>query len=203
MKKLKLMFSNLLEFFKKYKVKKPIQRNSEKSNDDDEFAGTDQVETKDKFMLERKISMPYIINIENTTDNELQDISLFFGNNQTDLDFNSDGNYEKNGIIISSVIPNVTYRYIVKNFITNKTNIGLTYIACENKNQILQNYSVKTQEANGNYFVKVIRPTIDPYQNQTTILSDKEKFTLDGNTEIILHKIKSKTVVKMYFYPEI
>jgi hypothetical protein len=203
MKKVKLIFSNLLEFFNKVKVKPPIQSDLEKSNDNDEFAGTDQVETKDKFIFGSKTLMPYIINIENTTDNELENISLFFGNNQTDLDFNSDGNYEKNGIIISSVIPNVTYRYIVKNFITNKTNIGLTYIACENKNQILQNYSVKTQEANGNYFVKVIRPTIDPYQNQTTILSDKEKFTLDGNTEIILHKIKSKTVVKMYFYPEI
>jgi len=178
MKKVKLLFRKFLSFFKIKKAKS-----------EEPYFG-------------RPTQMPYVVNIENTTDNIIENVSLFFGNNQTDLDFNSDGNYEKNGIIISSLIPNVTYRYIVKSFITNKTNIGLTLIVCENKNQILQNYSVKTQEANGNSFVKVIRPTIDPYQNQTTILSDKEKFTLDGNTEIILHKIKSKTVVKMYFYPE-
>ena len=50
MKKVKLLFSKVFEFFKKNKVKESIKKDLEKSND------------------EIMTSQPYIVNIENTTD---------------------------------------------------------------------------------------------------------------------------------------
>ena len=94
MEKLKLIFSKVLEFFKKSKVKELKQTNFEKSND------------------EIMTSLPYVVNIENTTDKIIENVSLFFGNNQNELSFDKKGNYVANGLIISSGIPNVTYKHI-------------------------------------------------------------------------------------------
>ena len=183
MEKLKLIFSKVLEFFKKSKVKELKQTNFEKSND------------------EIMTSLPYVVNIENTTDKIIENVSLFFGNNQNELSFDKKGNYVANGLIISSGIPNVTYKHIVKNFITNKFNIGLTYIQSVTENQVLEKFTYNHQNSNGVFYGRVITPTLDPYQEQTNIVAVKTEYTLDGDTEIILHKVHPKTIVRMYFYP--
>lgn len=175
MKRVKLLFSKVLEFFKKNKVKEK------------------------KEIIK---SQPYAVKIENTTDIAIENVSLFFANNQNQALFNENGDYVKNGLIISSGIPNVTYKHIVKNFITNKFKIGLTYIQSETANQVLEKFTYKHQNSNGVFHGRVITPTIDPYQQQTNIVAVKTEYTLDGDAEIILHKIHSKTIVRMYFYPE-
>lgn len=202
MKKVKLMFSKVLEFFKKSKVKEPKQTDLEKSNENDEFAGTDQVqEKKENAEDSNKFSMPYIVIIENTTDKIIENVSLFFGNSQNEYAFDKKGNYVANGLIISSGVPQVTYNHIVKNFINNKFNIGLTYIQSVTENQVLEKFTYKHQNSNGVFHGRVITPTIDPYQQQTNIVALKTEYTLDGDTEIILHKVHPKTIVRMYFYP--
>jgi hypothetical protein len=183
MEKVKLLFSKVLNFFKKFKVKKSKQTDLEKSND------------------EIMTSLPYIVNIENTTNKIIENVSLFFGNSQNELAFNSDGSYVENGLIISSGVPQVTYNHIVKNFINNKFNSGLTYIQSINANQVLEKFTYKHQNSNGVFHGRVITPTIDPYQQQNNIVAVKTEYTLDGDAEIILHKIHPKTIVKMYFYP--
>jgi hypothetical protein len=204
MEKVKLLFSKVLEFFKKSKVKEPKQTDLEKSNDNDEFSGTDQVKkNSEKSNDEIMTSQPYIVNIENTTDKIIENVSLFFGNSQNEYAFDKKGNYVSNGLIISSGVPNVTYNHIVKNFITNKFNIGLTYIQSVTQNQVLEKFTYKHQNSNGVFHGRVITPTIDPYQQQTNIVAVKTKYTLDGDTEIILHKVHPKTIVRMYFYPSI
>jgi hypothetical protein len=181
MKKLKLIFSKFLGFFRKCKVKEPIKKDS-----NDEIIP----------------SLPYIVNIENTTDKIIENVSLFFGNNQNELAFDKKGNYVANGLIISSGVPNVTYKHIVKNFITNKFNIGLTYMQSATSNQVLEKFTYKHQNSNGVFYGRTITPTIDPYQQQTNIVAVKTEYTLDGDTEIILHKVHPKTTVGMYFYPK-
>lgn len=179
MKKVKLLFSKFLSFFKIKKAK----------SEEPYFGRTTQ--------------MPYVVNIENTTDKIIENVSLFFGNSQNELAFNSKGSYVENGLIISSGVPNVTYNHIVKNSITNKCNIGLTYIQSENTKQILEKLSIKIQDANGTLVVKVLTPTKDPYQQQQNIVAVKENYTIDGDTAIVIHKVHPKTIMKMYFYPSI
>ena len=184
MKKVKLLFSKVFEFFKKNKVKESIKKDLEKSND------------------EIITSQPYIVNIENTTDKIIENISLFFGNSQNDLVFDKKGNYVANGLIISSGLPNVTYNHIVKNFINNKCNIALTYIQCENEKQILEIFRVKTQSANGNLCSIDIVPVIEDLQIHKNIVAIKRNYILDGDTAIVIRNVYPKTIVRMYFYPD-
>ena len=172
------MFSKLLVFFK---IKKP----------------------KLEPYFGRITQMPYVVNVENTTDKPIENVSLFFGNSQNELAFNSKGSYVENGLTISSGVPNVTYNHIVKNSITNKINVGLTYVQSTNTRQVLEKLSIKTQNANGTSAVKVLTPQIDPYQQQTHIVAVKQNYTLDGDTEVIIHKVEPRTFLKMYFYPSI
>ena len=204
MKKLKLLFSKVLEFFNKCKVKEPKQTDLEKSNDNDEFAGTDQAqEKKENPEDSNKTSMPYIVIIENTTNKIIENVSLFFGNSQNELAFNSKGSYVENGLIISSGLPDVTYNHIVKNFITNKCNIALTYIVCENEEQILEIIRVKTQSANGNLCSIDIVPVIEDLQIHKNIVAIKRNYILDGDTAIVIRNVYPKTIVRMYFYPNL
>lgn len=197
------MLSKLSCFFRNQKVKPPIQKDLEKSNDNDEFAGTDQVNKEKEITFYQISQMPYIVNVENTTNKSIEDVVLFFGNSQNELEFDKKGSYVANGLIISSGVPNVTYNHIVKNVITNKCNIKFTYIQSENNNQIVEELSIKIQDANGTCYTKTLSPKIDPYQQQNNIVAIKEDYTLDGNTAIILHQVHPKTILKMYFYPEI
>ncbi|MEI7509325.1 MAG: hypothetical protein WCJ62_07660 [Flavobacterium sp.] len=200
MKKVKLMFSKVLEFFLKGKVKEPKQTDLEKSNDNDEFAGTDQVKEK-KITNEIITSQPYAVRVENTTDQLIENVSLFFANNQNQELFTENGDYVKNGLIISSGICNVSYRQISNQLAIEKITVGLTYINSENHQQVKEKFSIEQSDANGNFSCKVISPTIDPYQHQSKIVAVQEKYPLNGNTSIVLHNLHPKTIVRMYFYP--
>jgi hypothetical protein len=200
MKKVKLLFSKVLGFFKKCKVKKPKQTDLKKSNDNDEFAGKDQVKEK-KESNEIITSQPYIVKIENTTDTIIENIPLFFANNQNQLLYTEKGDYKINGLIISSGISNVSYRQISNQLAIEKITVGLTYINSENNHQVLEKFSIEQNDANGNFSCKVISPTVDPFQSQSKIVALKEKFSLDGNTSIVLHKVHPRTVLMIYFYP--
>lgn len=182
MKKVKLMFSKLKGFFKNLKLKKSIKKD---------------------FYQRQNTSQPYILNVENTTDKPINDVVLFFGNSQNESKYTKDGSYVESGLVISSGIPNVTYRQIVNNFIDNNFAVSLTYIQSLNANQVLEKFTFKYQDSNGNFFGKVIVPTIDPYQQQTNIIAVKSNYYLDGNSSIILHKIHPKTTLRIYIYPEI
>jgi hypothetical protein len=182
MKKVKLLFSKLKKIFINQKAKVP----------------------KEKNIYEKQLtSQPYIVNIENTTDKPINDVVLFFGNNQNENKFTKDGKYVESGLVISSGIPDVTYKQIVNNFVDNHFSVSLTYIQSITSNQVLEKLTFKYQDANGNFFGKVIVPTIDPYQQQTNIVAVKSNYYLDGNSSIILHKIYPKTTLKIYIYPEV
>ena len=147
MKKVKLLFSKFLSFLKRKKNKSEVT------------------------YFESVTKMPYIVNIENTTDKLIENVSLFFANNQIEKQFTKDGSYVANGLVISSGVPDVTYNHIVKNTITNKLNVGLTYIQSENTKQILEEFSIKIKSPNGTSAVKVLTPYIDPYQQQVKIVA--------------------------------
>ena len=198
MEKVKLLFSQLIEYFKKQKVKEPVQTDLEKSNDNDEFAGTDQVK---KETNEIKTSQPYAVKVENTTNKAIENVSLFFTNNQNQLSYTPNGDYVENGLIISSGINNVSYRQISNQLAIEKINVGLTYIQSVTPNQVKEKFNIEQNDANGNFSCKLVSPTIDPYQLQSHIVAVGEKYTLNGNTAIVLHKVHPKTIVTIYFYP--
>jgi hypothetical protein len=178
MKKLKLMLNKVLAFFKIKKVKEKKESN------------------------EIITSIPYVVKIENTTDIAIENVSLFFANNQNQLLFNENGDYVKNGLIISSAISTVSYRQISNQLAIEKKIIGLMCIQSENNKQVIEKFNIEQNDANGNFASKTVSPHIDAYQQQQNIALIKVNYSLNGKTSILLHKVYPKTILMIYFYPD-
>jgi hypothetical protein len=86
-------------------------------------------------------------------------------------------------------------------FMNNPYSVGLTYIQSATANQVLETLSVNTKDANGNLAQKTLVPTIDPYQQQTSIIAMKYAYRIDGFTKIIIRQVLGNANVKLYFYP--
>lgn len=146
-------------------------------------------------------SQPYIIQVANTGSL----VSNFDILGSFEYLFNSgwdaSGNLVIGDVTVSSNIPNVTYRQMLQQFSTNPFSIGLTYIQSSSSTQLLQTISVNTRDANGNLAQKPLVPTIDPYQQQTTVLAMKYGYRIDGYTKLIINSILASTTVTFNLYP--
>jgi len=146
-------------------------------------------------------SQPYIIQISNTgsaTSNFDVLGSYEYINNSG---FSAGGSLTIGSVTISSAVPNVNYRQMLYQFMNNPFSVGLTYIQSASNTQLLEVISVETQDANGNLAQKPLVPTIDPYQQQTTVLAMRYGYRIDGYTKLIINQILASTSVKLYLYP--
>jgi len=156
---------------------------------------------KSKEPLEISTSMPFVISIKNDLDTPIENVSLFSHFNEKEISFDEKGNYVKDGLVISSDIPEISYKKVYEHLKNNSVEIGLTYIQSSTENQITQSFTFKYQNVKGLFFGKKINPIIDPYQQQSRIVAVKEKYTLDENSSITYSKINPNTTLKIYFYP--
>jgi hypothetical protein len=81
--------------------------------------------------------------------------------------------------------------------------VGLTYIESVGgqSNQITQTFTLNTQDANGNQLLRTIVPTIDPYQQQGSIVAIKQLYSIDGFTKLTFAQIGGLSVFRIHFYP--
>ena len=145
-------------------------------------------------------SQPYIIQVANTGSavSSFQILNSFTFINNAGF---TNGSLTIGNVTISSAIPNVTYQQMLYQFMNNPYSVGLTYIQSASQNQLLQTISVSTQDANGNLAQKPLVPTIDPYQQQTTVLAMRYGYKIDGFTGLIINQILASTTVTIYLYP--
>jgi hypothetical protein len=147
-------------------------------------------------------SQPYIVNITSTSGSAVSNFEVL-GSYQyiNNAGFNTGGDLVIGSITISSGIPDINYREMLYQFMNNPYSVGLTYIQSATANQVLETLSVNTKDANGNLAQKTLVPTIDPYQQQTTIIAMKYAYRIDGFTKIIIRQVLANATVKLYFYP--
>jgi hypothetical protein len=107
------------------------------------------------------------------------------------------------GITISSAIANVNYQQFLYQSMNQPFSVGLTYIESVGgvSNQITQTFTLNTQDANGNQLLRTIVPTIDPYQQQSTIVAVKQLYSIDGFTKLTFAQIAANAVFRIHFYP--
>jgi hypothetical protein len=67
--------------------------------------------------------------------------------------------------------------------------------------QVLATLTVTQKDVNGNIASKVLTPTIDPYQFQTTKIAFKYEYRVDGFTYITLATVYAATTATLYLYP--
>jgi hypothetical protein len=147
-------------------------------------------------------SQPYIVNITSTSGSAVSNFEVL-GSYQyiNNAGFTTGGDLVIGSITISSGIPDINYREMLYQFMNNPYSVGLTYIQSATANQVLETLSVNTKDANGNLAQKTLVPTIDPYQQQTSIIAMKYAYRIDGFTKIIIRQVLANATVKLYFYP--
>ena len=147
-------------------------------------------------------SQPYILDVTSTSGSAVSNFEVL-GSYQyiNNAGFQANGDLVIGSITISSGISDVNYREMLYQFMNNPYSVGLTYIQSATANQVLETLSVNTKDANGNLAQKTLVPTIDPYQQQTTIIAMKYAYRIDGFTKIIIRQVLANATVKLYFYP--
>jgi len=185
------------------------QRNAMESfSNADGFIDNDLSFTGDDFFNAEGVSgnvqtsQPYIVSVTSTSGSAVSNFEVL-GSYQyiNNAGFTAGGDLVIGSITISSGISDVTYREMLYQFMNNPYSVGLTYIQSATANQVLETLSVNTKDANGNLAQKTLVPTIDPYQQQTTIVAMKYAYRIDGFTKVIIRQVLAGATVKLYFYP--
>jgi hypothetical protein len=149
-------------------------------------------------------SQPYIIVISNASAAAVPNFDVLGAYtylNETTL-WNS-GSLTLNGVTISSAIPNVTYQQFLFQSMQQPFSVGLTYIesVAGTASQVTTPFQLNTQDANGNQALRAMIPTIDPYQQQTTVVAVKQLYRIDGFTKLTFSQIAASVVFRVHFYP--
>lgn len=146
-------------------------------------------------------SQPYILTVSNAS-NAAVTIDVFGAYIYLNNAGFSAGNLVVSNVTITSNLSNVTYYNLLNQSSFSPFTIGSTLISSVNGTaaQVLNPITLTTQDANGNQAVKILTPTIDPYQQQSGIVNLKQPFRIDGFTKLTF-SIFASTSVQFQFYP--
>lgn len=147
-------------------------------------------------------SQPYIITISNASASAVSNFDVLGAYTYLNNTF-VNGNLTISGVTISSSISNVNYQQFLYQSMNQPFSVGLTYIesVSGSSSQITQTFTLNTQDANGNQMLRTIVPTIDPYQQQSTIVAVKQLYSIDGYTKLTFNTIQASSVFRIHFYP--
>jgi hypothetical protein len=148
-------------------------------------------------------SQPYIITISNASAAAVASFDVLGAYTYINNAGFSNGSLTISGVTISSAISNVNYQQFLYQSMNQPFSVGLTYIelVSGSSSQITQTFTLNTQDANGNQLLRTIVPTIDPYQQQSTIVAIKQMYSIDGFTKITFSSIAASAVFRIHFYP--
>ena len=144
-------------------------------------------------------SQPYIISVKNTNTTTAFPVTIL-GANVT-LASTSPNFQNSAAISITMGISGVTYDQFLRQSQSKPFAVGQTYYQSSTANQVLETLSLIASDSSGNTSQKTLVPTIDPYQQQSTIIVIKYNFIIDGNTSIVIASVLASAVVKIYLYP--
>jgi hypothetical protein len=144
------------------------------------------------------LKQPYVVNIENITNNAVKNITIFFSYSSLNEKFNSYGNLEQNGLIISS-IKDVSYKQILEHLCSSKIRIGLTTITSETEENNRNYLKYKYYGTNGHSFSKQL---IFLDENFLSNSENMQPYVIDGSVALILNSIEPNSKLKLSFYPK-
>ena len=148
-------------------------------------------------------SQPYILTVSNASAAAVSNFDVLGAFTYIGNAGFANGSLTVNGVTISSAISNVNYQQFLYQSMQQPFSVGLTYIesVSGSSSQITQTFTLNTQDANGNQLLRTIVPTIDPYQQQSTIVAVKQLYSIDGFTKLTFSTIQASAVFRIHFYP--
>ena len=144
-------------------------------------------------------SQPYIITLSNTTTNAIT--SNIVGKAFANITATSPtANGIKTGMTYTMGVSGTTYVEFLYQQLNKPFIVGLTYVDATSQGQALKTLQLKVRDTNGNVQERTIVPTVDPYQQQNTILAVRQSWRWDGFTSIAVD-VDASSSVTFYFYP--
>lgn len=158
---------------------------------DDEFSGADG----DMMGGGASTSQPYIVRLTNTTTVDVANVTMFgaYSNIAT-------GGTQSN-VTKTIAISGLTYTELLYQSMNKPFVVGLTYLDSTTTSQLTETVTVTQKDINGNQAIRVLTPTVDPYQFQNTKVAFKYQYKIDGFTTLTLAALKASAVVDFYYYP--
>jgi hypothetical protein len=144
------------------------------------------------------LRQPYIVNIENPTDNLIEKITVFFSYSSLNEKFNTDCNLEKNGLIISST-KHGSYKQILEHLCSSKIRIGLTTITSKTEKNNRNSIKYKYFGTNGHRFSKILVLLSNNYLIDS---ENSQHYVVDGSVALILNSIEPNSKLTLSFYPK-
>lgn len=144
-------------------------------------------------------SQPYIVTITNTNTTTAFPCTILGA--YSTLAFTSPNYQNSAAISITMGIAGITYGEFLYQSMNKPFVVGLTYLQSSTANQVLETLTLIQKDVNGNESQKTLVPTIDPYQQQSTIIAVKFSYKIDGFTSVVVSQILASTTAKLYFYP--
>ena len=145
-------------------------------------------------------SQPYIVSIRNTNTTTASTPVTILGA-YTNLSYSAPSYNNYAAISISMGISGLTYGEFLYQSMNKPFMVGLTYLQSATSNQVLETITIINKDVNGNESQKGLVPTIDPYQQQSTIIALKFAYRVDGFTSLIISSVLASATAKVYFYP--
>lgn len=158
---------------------------------DDEFSGADG----DMMGGGASTSQPYIVRLTNGTSVDVANVTMFgaYSNIAT-------GGTQTN-VTKTIAISGLTYTELLYQSMNKPFVVGLTYLDSTTTSQLTETVTVTQKDINGNQAIRVLTPTVDPYQFQNTKVAFKYQYKIDGFTTLTLAALKGSAVVDFYYYP--
>lgn len=173
---------------------------------EDNFSDLDGDDDMDAFDMatggrsaSAQTSQPYIVNVKNSHTATAFPVTLLGAYSTLAYTL---PNYQNNGAIsISMGISGITYGEFLYQSMNKPFVVGLTYLQSSTANQVLETLTLIQKDVNGNESQKTLVPTIDPYQQQNSIIAVKFTYKIDGFTSMVISSVLASTTAKIYFYP--
>lgn len=149
-------------------------------------------------------SQPYIISVENTLTAAGTAVGATILGSYANIGGTSPNWNNTVGISITMGISGITYGEFLYQSMNKPYVVGLTYYQASGDSpeaQVLQTLTLVQKDVNGNISQKTLVPTIDPYQQQSSVIAIKFSYKIDGFTSVLISGVEAGTTAKVYLYP--
>ena len=145
---------------------------------------------------EAKASLPFIINIANSTTDDVSSV-VFLGSNSNLFGATNFGNPAS--ITITMDNGTVTYTEFLQSIISEPFKVGLMYLQSANTSQPFKQLTISYREPNGREVTLPVTPALDPMQQQSTVTIVRHSFPVNAFTKITTTILASATLtVRLY-----
>ena len=145
---------------------------------------------------EAKASLPFIINISNSTTNDVSNV-VFLGSNSNLFGASNFGNVAAITILMDN--GTITYAEFLQSIKSEPFKVGLMYLQSANASQPFKQLVIAYREPNGREVTMPVSPALDPMQQQGGVTIVRHKFPVNAFTKITTTILASATLtVRLY-----